>query len=170
MSGREQSRLFLLLAFFMVCIPACRQQTEALPSDSSLESRFERIHADLELIRRMSDEDASVIRIASDFTWLADNLQWPRPEEKWGISRARWDTYRSLFKRIGCPDGIFRRGRDLYITCGTRGLVTDGSEKGYAYILQVDPQRVVEDLDVAIPARGRPYFKPIAEPWYLFVD
>lgn len=165
-----RTSLPLVLACFSACISGCLVESRPLPSDSSLEGRFERMRADMDEIRKMSEEDASVIRIDSEFTWLIDSFQWPRPEERWGISRERWDTYRSLFKRIGCPDGIHRRGGDLYIICGTRGMATDGSTKGYAYITRVDPQHVVPELDSATPAEGRPYFKTLAGPWFLYVD
>lgn len=158
-----------LLIWLVIAIAGCAQPEESLPSDSALRARFERIRSELDEIRRMSDEDASVIRIGPDFTWLETSVAWPRPEAEWGISRERWDAYRSLFERIGCADGLLRRDGNLYITCGTRGMF-DGAAKGYAYVPQVDPRHVVPELESPRAREGRPYFARLAGEWFLFVD
>lgn len=105
------------------------------PSDATLEANFKLHESDLQLLVNMSEADNRVVRITSEFTWLDDNAAWPRPESQLGFSEARWDQYRRLFKEIGLAGGIAREksGDVTYLIFSSKGLVTHGTEKGYAF-------------------------------------
>jgi len=141
-----------------------------LATDRELEERFAAIRPDLEALRAMAAEDTQLVRIATDFTWLTDNVQWPRDRALWGLTDDRWSKYRELFTKVGCPDGIFKRAGIVYVICSSRGLVTSGVSKGYAYPGPVDPQRLVGSLDADLTAAGRPYFEQLRDGWFLFLD
>jgi hypothetical protein len=74
----------------------------------------------LDRLVEMMDEDWQMARIAPDFTWRQDILAWPRPESEWGISKGRWDDYRSMFRKVGAKDGTTRRQKLGHSTCGDR--------------------------------------------------
>jgi hypothetical protein len=60
----------------------------------------------LERLRSMAEQDSHVIRIASDFTLLDTNTEWPRKDL--GFSQARWSEYRLIFKNLSLSEGIVR--------------------------------------------------------------
>jgi hypothetical protein len=141
------------------------------PPDAVLEANFKLQEVDLELLVEMAHADQKVIRIASDFTWLEDNAGWPRPEAEWGFSRERWDSYRKLFKKLGLSGGILqdKQGGITFLIFSSRGLVTNGSMKGYAYSKKaLDP--TVKSLDdfASWPKGKTVVFKRLKEHWYLF--
>jgi hypothetical protein len=78
------------------------------PSNEYLERRFFRHRSDLEHIVAMMDQDLGMVRIAPSFTRRNDNWNENRREPEWGISRQRWDEYRTLFRRAGLPNGAQR--------------------------------------------------------------
>jgi hypothetical protein len=117
------------------------------PSDQYLGKTFIAYEADFEKLVRMSNEDSHVIRIAPDFTWLDNNAAWPRPESELGFSKQRWDEYRSLFSKLELKSGVLNYQPDLILfIASSKGLVTGGSSKGYAYSVK-DPPLIVESLD-----------------------
>src|SRR4030095_12254613 len=105
------------------------------PRDAILEANFKQHESDLELLSAMSNADNKVVRISSDFTWLHNNAAWPRPESELGFSPQRWDQYRALFKEVGLESGITREksGEVIYFIFSSKGLITNGTEKGYAF-------------------------------------
>jgi len=140
------------------------------PSDAVLEANFNKHEADFESLAQMSRADQKVVRITSDFTWLDTNAAWPRPEAEWGFSKERWDQYRSLFKKLGLQDGIAREkdGEVTYFIASSKGLITHGTDKGYAYCKNEVP--TTESLDdVRLLPKGHSIaFKKLMGYWYLF--
>ena len=106
------------------------------PSDDTLLRNFQEHEADFALLARMASEDSRVVRIAYDFTWLEDNAGWPRPESELGFSRQRWDEYRRLFRKLDLEAGLLNHQPDIILfLASTKGLMTGGSMKGYAYLV-----------------------------------
>ena len=140
------------------------------PSDQYLEKTFVSHEVDFNKLVEMSNVDSHVVRIAPDFTWLDNNAGWPRPESELGFSKQRWDEYRSLFSKLGLKSGILNYQPDLILfLASTKGLVTGGSSKGYAYSLK-QPEVVVESLDHADFSKSRIVYKHLKGNWYLFYE
>jgi hypothetical protein len=141
------------------------------PSDAVLEANFKQHEADLALLADMSQADDKVVRITKDFTWLNDNARWPRPESELGFSNERWDAYRTLFKKIGLEGGITREkdGDVTYFIFSSKGLVTHGTQKGYAFS-RSELAPTAESLDnfSQMPKGQSVVFKKLKEHWYLF--
>lgn len=141
------------------------------PSDATLEANFKLHESDLQLLVNMSEADNKVIRISSEFTWLDDNAAWPRPESQLGFSEARWDQYRKLFKAIGLAGGITREksGDVTYLIFSSKGLVTHGTQKGYASSKE-ELTPIADSLDdvTQLPKGKSIVFKKLKEHWYLF--
>jgi hypothetical protein len=141
------------------------------PSDAVLEANFKRHESDLELLVDMTQADNKVVRISSDFTWLDNNAAWPRPESELGFSQERWDKYRGLFKKIGLEGGITREehGEVIYFILSSKGLVTHGTEKGYAFS-QKELSPTADSLDdfARMPKGQSVVFKKLKDHWYLF--
>lgn len=141
------------------------------PADHELEAMFKAHQEEFETLVKMSDVDERVIRIAPDFTWLKTNVNWPRPESEWGISKERWDEYRRLFKVVKLQDGLDRdeKGDRVYFIASSQGLITNGSAKGYAFA-RVDVNPLVQSLDTPTswPRDKRVFYKRLSDNWYLF--
>ncbi len=122
----------------------------------------------------MSKEDAHVVRVAPDFTWLDTTAQWPRPDSQLGFTRERWDEYRRLFKKTGVESGFYRpedngRRNILFLPIEATGMVTGGIEQGYAYT-EVEPSPLVDSLEhLSIDVKSlQPVFKKLRGNWYLY--
>src|ERR1043165_4338970 len=138
------------------------------PSDKYLEQTFVAHEADFNRLVEMCNTDAHVIRIAPDFTWLDNNAAWPRPVSQLGFSNQRWDEYRSLFSKLGLTAGVLNYQPDsVMLLASTRGLVTGGSSKGYAYSL-MQPEVIVASLANATFSKSRIAYKRLKGNWYLF--
>jgi|SRR5207253_7033743 len=85
--------LFLISLTTCDCVVALQH-----PTDNVLLDNFRAHEEDFNTLIKMANEDSHVVRIASDFTWLDSNYNWPRPEAEPGFSKERWEKYRSLFK------------------------------------------------------------------------
>src|SRR5882672_11381935 len=103
-------------------------------SETWMREHFQAARTDFERLVVMSNEDFAktrVIRVAPDFTRLADDWSWPRPEAKWGVSKERWDEYRVLFRRLELSAGLNRDGPDhgevLLMVYGV-GMAGEGRE------------------------------------------
>jgi len=105
------------------------------PSDAELQKRFESRQAHLKRLVEMMDQDWGMCRIAPDFTWRQDNVAWPRAESEWGISRQRWDEYRTIFLRAGFKDGTTRpeNSSDIIVSAWSWGIVSSGISVGYLH-------------------------------------
>ena len=141
------------------------------PGDAVLEANFKQRESDLELLLAMSNADNKVVRISSDFTWLDNNAAWPRPESKLGFSIERWDQYRTLFRKVGLEGGINREqsGEVIYFIFSSKGLVTHGTVKGYAFSKK-ELTPIVDSLDdvARFPKGQSVVFKKLKEHWYLY--
>jgi hypothetical protein len=140
------------------------------PSDKYLKKMFVSHEADFNKLVEMSNADLHVVRIAPDFTWLDNNAGWPRPESELGFSRQRWDEYRSLFSKLGLKSGILNYQPDLILfLASTKGLVTGGSSKGYAYCSK-EPEVIFESLDNPSFSKSRIVYRRLKGNWYLFYE
>lgn len=139
---------------------------ECSSPENGLRTTFAERVAVLEKLRKMSDEDKSVIRIAPTFTRLETDWSWPRPAEKLGFTEARWNEYRRLFSESGVYEGLEREGASILFTTKACGLGVSGKSFGYAFLPQ-KPTVILKALD-ELHGRGVGYV-PIRGDWYLYV-
>lgn len=155
----------LIVLVSLITFQACT------PSDETLIKRFYPFEKDFDRLAIMALEDDKLTRIAMDFTWLEDNVGWPRPASELGFSVERWDEYRGLFRKLGIWSGIYRQKRRgiLFFTVSVSGLVTGGSSKGYA-LSKSKPSPVLASLDERSEEikSGEPAFKHIKGNWYVY--
>jgi len=161
-----------LLLIFSVCCELVFDLPH--PSDDSLIKNFQSHEADFDQLARMSQEDFNLIRIAPDFTWTQKSAAWPRPESGLGFSPQRWDEYRGLFRKLDLKSGILSYQPDLVLfLASTKGLVTGGSSKGYAYCVK-EPPLVVESLDNYSFKDSKKdidrVYRRLKGNWYLFYE
>ena len=133
--------------------------------EAALRQNFESRKPVLEQLRRMSDEDRKVIRIAPTFTRLENDWSWPRPPEKLGFAEERWNKYRQLFREAGITVGIDRGASHIFFTTKACGLGVSGKSFGYAYTKE--PKSLVSSLDA--PLSKGIGFVPLGADWYMFV-
>lgn len=161
--------IFLLAA---IAIVAWTVLSPVDMSDRAMIKRFNDHRQAMEKLRIMADEDRKVIRIAKDFTWTEGNVNWPRPLAELGFSPERWEVYKTLFKKTSIQEGISRTQdlpNVLFFIASASGLVTGGSEKGYAY-LPTAPAKVYNSLN-KFPDDSKsniPSFKHVEGNWYLY--
>ncbi len=141
------------------------------PSDAELERVWSDRETQFATLIEMAQADSHLVRIADKFTWLADDVSWPRPKEKIGLTDARWDAYRDLFRRLGITAGLSRNldaPEVVFLWVSTRGMVTASTSKGYAYSeSDLSPQvSSLDSPDIAGQHHGTLY-KHIRGPWYL---
>src|SRR6266478_690979 len=117
----------------------------------------------------MAEEDSQLTRIAPDFTWLVDDVSWPRPNV--GLSPERWDSYRALFKETGASHGVFRRqgAPGVFLIASAEGIAGRGSSKGYVFArVPLEPILASLDGSVAGVKREALAYKRIEPDWYLY--
>ena len=168
--GLAMCGLVILVVFVFQSSFSPSFQSQA-PADETLDTNFRARRQTFESLLEMSRTDRSVIRIASDFTWLDTDSSWPRAPEKLGFSKERWDQYRGLFREAGVPEGILQdtEGGITYFICWTQGLMTNGSLKGYAYSEnKLTPVVTSLDNSASWPKGKRVIFKKLDGNWYLF--
>ena len=147
------------------------------PSDQALRARFLIHRADFERLVAMANEDSHLTRIAPDFAWLDDDVSWPRSNV--GISDARWNDYRYLFKAVGASNGIGRGtgpARVIFPIAWV-GLVPKGYAKGLVYS-QAPLSPVLKSLDEKAldefwdgPDRSHMLvYKPVENHWYIYYE
>lgn len=146
-------------------------------SDAALRACSFGHRADLQRLVAMANEDRHLTRIAPKFTWLDNDVAWPRRNV--GISKQGWNEYRRLFRRIGASEGI-RKGTDpsqIIFPIASVGLVPASFEKGLVY--SKDPLiPVLKSLDETPPDKywdGPDHthvlvYKPIAPHWYIYYE
>jgi hypothetical protein len=138
------------------------------PSDQYLERVFAANQPEFEKLISMANEDSHVVRIASDFTWLDTSAAWPRPESELGFSNQRWDEYRRLFSKLGLTSGLVNDAPGFVLFfASSKGLVTGGSTKGYAYCA-TEPKFIVDSLDHPSFKDSSILYKKLKGNWYLF--
>lgn len=144
--------------------------------DPELVANFNRDAYAFDKLRAMAEQDAHVIRIAYDFTWLEGKTKWPR--EDIGLTEARWNEYRSLFKRLSLVEGIVRTedfAGAIFFVARVRGLCTGGSSAGYVYStkaltpIATSPKEALDAEARKNPSRHYAYvFNPMKADWYVF--
>jgi hypothetical protein len=143
------------------------------PTDADLSHRLADHRKDFEQLVAMAKTDKELLRIAPDFTWTSRSVAWPRPASELGFTVERWDEYRRLFHTLGLEAGVLRPWdhRDaVYLLVQTKGLVTGGSTKGYAFSeTPLDPQCESLDKPEAV-AHPEICFKPLGGNWYLYLQ
>ena len=122
-------------------------RVSSAPSDAALTQQFNRHRNELETLATMANEDSGMSRIARDFTWRRDSVAWPRPESEWGITEARWDQYRRLFRKVGATAGLIQDQQgNIYFLLHTEGSVVYGASKGFVYCQTTDASPSVGSL------------------------
>jgi hypothetical protein len=164
-----------MLALGAVCVVASAAPWDPLPSDEALRAHFLANDTGFERLVVMAQEDNHLTRIAPDFTWLDDDVAWPRKNV--GISEQRWNDYRKLFRAVGASDGILRYSNPTLILfpITSIGSVPSGVEKGLAYS-QVSLSPVLKSLDERPPKEfwNGPdcshllVYKPFEDHWYIY--
>jgi hypothetical protein len=138
------------------------------PSDAQLTDRFKDKKADFETLARMFEVDTHLSRVAPKFTWLVTDVSWPRANI--GLPAERWTEYRRLFDETGTKEGLLRpeNSKIVYFIASAGGMVTGGSEKGYAFSNQ-PLQPILWSLDGKPPLEsGIPGYKVLDPQWYLY--
>jgi len=144
------------------------------PTDSELGARWQQHQTLFNRLIVMARVDSELVRIAPDFTWTRKSVAWPRAASELGFSLDRWDQYRGLFKNLGLEAGLLQRPQDqpriIYLMAQTKGLVTSGSVKGYAYSdAQLEPQ--CQSLDQSRgDNRSGTCYKRLGGNWYLYLE
>jgi hypothetical protein len=144
------------------------------PTDSELGTRWRQHQTLFDQLIVMARVDSELVRIAPDFTWTRKSVAWPRAASDLGFSQDRWDQYRRLFKGLGLEAGLLHRSQDepriIYLMAQTKGLVTSGSAKGYAYSdAHLEPQ--CQSLDRSRgDSRSGICYKPLGGNWYLYLE
>jgi hypothetical protein len=116
-----------------------------------------------EQLLAMFTEDSHLVRIAPGFTRLTNDWSWPR--EDVGLSEARWDEYRELFRTAGIADGIERYGDRVFFYVSSIGLAVSGRSRGIAHSRKA-PAEIAPDLD-SRQGEGISYVS-VQGGWYLF--
>jgi len=139
------------------------------PPDAALMRTFSDRRDTFEQIVRMAAEDKHLVRVASDFTWLVNDVSWPRKNV--GLTAERWQKYRDLFREAGVPDGYLRVGEGgIELLASTSGLVTGGSAKGYVYsTAPLEPLFPTLDGPPTLHS-NQPGYRHLDGPWYLFYE
>ncbi len=169
-------RLILVTVLLGISLVSCKDARlsdwvySSPPADQILEQKFFEKKELFEKLVAMSDQDAKVVRIAKDFTWLKDDVSWPREKDKLGFSTERWSQYKVLFKQLDIPTGVVRGDSTMSLAAFTSGLVTGGLDKGYLYS-KTPPFNLVDSLDqIEVISEKRFASKKIAENWYLYLS
>lgn len=143
-------------------------------SDSWYDRQFRMHQADLNRIAQMSHEDGHVVRVSPDFTWLENNVRWPRPVSQLGFTPERWEEYKQLFRRVGSETGFSRpeiagRRQILLVAIETSGVAAGGSERGFAFC-DVNPMEIIHAGSVGDDEsmRSQFHFRHIEGNWYTY--
>ena len=168
-------KIFLILSLTFL-FASCASLLNDAPhvSDDWLIKNFQKNEADFDLLAQMAQQDSKMVRIANDFTWTKDSVAFPRPESELGITNERWEDYKKLFKKLRLSNGIINYQPDtILLLATTKGLVTGGSMKGYAY-LKEKPEMLVDSLDNYIFPKTDKHsaiaYKQINNNWYIFYE
>jgi len=161
------------------------------PTLSELQRKFPGRRKDLEMILRMSNEDAPFSRIAADFLYR-DALpgeavageaffgEFMRDDPKAGLPKERWDRYRTLYSRNDIKLGIQRnQAGDAFIMADSVGLLNRGHATGYVYCagpvatdaLRYEPCTSNRDADRHVYTGDGTEgfaFQKVADRWYVY--
>jgi hypothetical protein len=105
------------------------------PSIESLARRFPAERQDLETIIRMSDQDSGLSVIDAKWLEVRDGTQFSVFDQKSGITQARWDEYRRIFRQNEITQGIrrFQVNGDAFIIVKSEGILDNGYSNGFLY-------------------------------------
>jgi hypothetical protein len=169
--------IIAMLGLSALSVTVLSAAPKPLPSDKALRGRFFAHRADFERLVTMATEDSHLTRIAPDFTWLDDDVGWPRKNV--GISEQRWTVYRQIFRRVGASNGIFKSTEPTRISFPilSIGLVPTGFEKGIVHS-EAPLSPALESLDDRpLHQRGTGpdgthfiEYKQITEHWYIYYE
>lgn len=169
--------LVAILGLSLVGVITASATHRPFPSDEALRSRFVAHRADFQRLVDMANEDAQLTRIAPDFTWLQDDVAWPRKNV--GISEERWNEYRQIFRRVGAFDGILKgtHPNRVIFPIASAGLVPSGFSKGLVYS-KTPLGPVLKSLDKRPPDKDwngpdRSHvlvYEPIDNHWYIYYE
>jgi hypothetical protein len=157
----------LLLIIFFLSSLNCNSARDI--SDDEMIKNFQNNEADFEKLRQMATEDSEVMRIGYDFTWLKDDVSFPRPKSEKDLSEERWNEYRSLFKKLNLKDGIINYENQKILFFMSKG-------KDYVYSVE-EPSAIFNSLDKS--NFDRPEFKgksrkiqyrKLKDNWYLYFE
>lgn len=147
-------------------------------ADAQLQDNLARNVDAFEMLRKMSEKDAHVIRIAPDFTWLDGSSAWPRKDL--GFSEERWNEYRSLFKKLSLAEGVVRTQdfpETVFLVARARGLCTGGSSQGYAFstkplspLVESPKEGLMSEMQKNPDRHYAFVFKPLRANWYAFYE
>jgi hypothetical protein len=172
MKGVSRAMTATALSLTLLCALGLAVTRSTWRSDAALKSHFLRHRADFEKLLSMAQEDAHVVRVAPDFTWLDDDFAWPRKNV--GISAERWDEYRKLFRQVDVASGL-RKDLDpprIFFPVISEGLVPSGYEKGLVYSpTPLSP--VLRSLDEKPPDQFWEgshvlVYRPVGDHWYIY--
>jgi hypothetical protein len=143
----------------------------SMPTDARLEQVFSDNESDFKRLVHMAYVDEHVIRIAPGFTWLENDVNWPRASSEIGFSEERWNEYRRLFEKLNLDNGLARYTDSVYLFASSSGQVTGGIGKGYVYSMaQQHPQYDSLDNLKLSSVNGNRAFKKIRDDWYLVLQ
>jgi len=162
---RSHGPLGPFLAVFVILWSGCGH-----PSDEHLVELFhERRHV-FEELKRMSDDDAGLVRIDAGFYSRRFGKTFNEPSSY--LAGNRWTRYRALFRQVDLDAGLRRAGVDsveFLVSCV--GPLTSGHCKGIAYSehddlpLRASLDGAVMDRDIRQPGIA---YRKIEDNWYVF--
>ena len=117
--------LFFLLMFLMWSCEA--------PSDTILQSQFQSYRSELDALARMSQEDASGMRITDSFQRLENDWGWARPKSKRGIPRDKYNEYQRLFRETHLSGFDKDKAGNVYFLAHATAFVAGGTTKGFVH-------------------------------------
>ena len=146
--------------------------------DKELQPNFAKNSVAFEKLLKMAETDSNVIRIGSDFTWLAGSSKWPRDDI--GFTQERWDEYRRFFGDLSLAEGIVLTADfpgAVFFVAHSNGLCTGGSSSGYVHAasaltpLSDSPLKALDADARNNPSRHYAYvFRPLKPNWYIFYE
>ena len=147
------------------------------PSLPSLARRFPSERPDLETIIHMSDQDSGLSVIDPSWLQLRNGTQFLSFDPKAGITEARWDEYRRIFRRNDITQGIrrFQPNGDAFILVKSEGLLDRGYSNGFVYC-GAGPEHSYPPCSSKEEHAEHPYtqgdeaysFIKLADRWYAF--
>lgn len=153
---------FVICMTLLIAISGC-----CGPPEPTLVDQFHEHRSSLEELRSMFSEDAHLVRVAWDFTVVAEEFRDGHPPGWSGLSEDRWDSYRALFRRAELEGGIVRRDEGIFFAADPCGLVFSGRVHGFAYLQE--PPKALSVLGDDLGLDGTEYV-PIDGRWYLFSE
>ncbi len=160
---KKSAKLLIIILFFLFL--SCDLDKDI--SDDEMIRNFQNNEDDFERLRKMAITDSEVMRIDSDFTWLKDNVSFPRPKSDKDLSEERWNEYRKLFKKLKLDNGIvnYESKKIIFFSVGA---------KDYMYATE-EPSPILDSLDQPNFKRSefegkssKTLYRKLKGNWYLY--